>query len=67
LLKAATGLANDPILLDGPEVAYRKVAGDLKAEIIRNTHQIGFLLKHRTLMVEELASVHRNLDIVPSA
>lgn len=67
LVKTAEELTTDNALSDGPEVAYRKIAGDLQAEIIRNSHSLDYLIKHRKLLVDELARVHRHLDILPSA
>lgn len=48
---------------DGPELGFRKVEGDLKAELVRVHHQIAFLLHSRDLIIDFIARVHNNVDV----
>ena len=46
---------------DGPELAFRKVEGELRAELICNLHKIDYLVKHRTPLTTELRRVSSSL------
>ena len=47
---------------DGPVLAFRRVEGELRSELITNLYKLDFLLKHRSLLSEELTRLRATFN-----
>ena len=62
-LKAASDLLEDSNYKgDSSELVIRRLIGELQAEIICDLHKIDFIMKRRVLLVDQLASLQREVD-----
>ena len=57
IVRRAVKVVGDALPADGPEVAFRRVEGELRAELIVNVHKLDFLLKHRAILLDEMVRV----------
>ena len=65
IISTATKVVGDALPIDGPESAFRRVEAELRAELIVNVHKLDFLLKHRSILLEEMARVKASLSPAP--